>query len=114
MSDAYDSLKKYVSRAGGIRLSTHPALRDQLVEWAVEEFPADAPPERMEEVLAARLRLRARDKYGSVIAAILISILAQLIVKAIVAWWNKRHAHRVLMVGWQEQARAKKNPDLPS
>lgn len=108
----YATLKRYVSRAGGIRLSTHPALRDQLVEWAVEEFPADAPVDRMEEVLAARLRLRARDKYGSVIAAILISVLAQLIVKAIVAWWKKNHSHKVLMVGWQEQARAEKNPDV--
>jgi hypothetical protein len=113
MPDAkYDTLKRYVSRAGGIRLSTHPALRDQLVEWAVEEFPVDAPAERMEEVLAARLRIRARDQYGSVIAAILISVLAQLIVKAIIAWWKKNHAHKVLMYGWQEQSRAQKNPDV--
>jgi hypothetical protein len=82
------------------------------VEWAVEEFPVDAPAERMEEVLAARLRIRARDKYGSVIAAILISVLAQLIVKAIIAWWKKNHAHKVLMYGWQEQSRAQKNPDV--
>jgi hypothetical protein len=47
-----------------------------------------------------------------VIAAILISVLAQLIVKAIIAWWQKRHAHQVLMVGWQEQARAEKTTDL--
>jgi len=108
----YESLKTYVKRAGGIRLSAHPALRDKLIEWAIEEFPTDAPPERMEEVLTARLRLRVRDQYGSVIAALLISVLAQLIVKAILAWWQKRHAHQVLMVGWQEQARAEKNPDL--
>lgn len=112
MPPKYESLKTYVRRAGGIRLSTHPALRDKLVEWAVEEFPTDATPDRMEEVLTARLRLRVRDQYGSVIAAILISVLAQLIVKAIIAWWQKRHAHQVLMVGWQEQARAEKNPDL--
>ena len=114
MPAKYESLKKYVARAGGIRLSTHPALRDRLVEWAVEEFPADAPPDRMEEVLAARLRIRARDQYGSVIAAILISVLAQLIVKAIVEWWKRRQAHQVLVIGWQEQYRAQKNPDLPS
>jgi hypothetical protein len=108
----YESLKTYVKRAGGIRLSTHPALRDKLIEWSVEEFPTDAPPDRMEEVLSARLRLRVRDQYGSVIAALLISVLAQLIVKAIIAWWQKRHAHQVLMVGWQEQSRAEKNPDL--
>jgi len=114
MPDKYESLKTYVSRAGGIRLSAHPALRDRLVEWAVEEFPADAPPERMAEVLSARLRLRARDQYGSVIAAILISVIAQLVVKAIIEWWKRRQAHQVLMLGWQEQARAEKNSDLPS
>lgn len=114
MPAKYESLKTYVSRAGGIRLATHPALRDRLVEWAVEEFPADAPPDRMAEVLSARLRLRARDQYGSVIAAILISVLAQLIVKAIIEWWKRRQAHQVLMLGWQEQCRAQKNSDLPS
>jgi hypothetical protein len=114
MPARYDSLKTYVARAGGIRLSAHPALRDRLVEWAVEEFPTDAPPDRMAEVLSARLRLRARDQYGSVIAALLISVLAQLIVKAVVEWWKRRQAHQVLMVGWQEQARAEKNTDLPS
>ena len=112
MPAKYESLKTYVTRAGGIRLSAHPSLRDRLVEWSVEEFPTDAPPERMAEVLSARLRLRARDQYGSVIAAILISVLAQLIVKAIIEWWKRRQAHQVLMIGWQEQARAEKNPDL--
>lgn len=111
-TEDYSSLKRFVTRAGGIRLSTHPAMRDQLVEWAVEEFPTNADPERMEEVLTARLRIRARERYGSVIAAILISVLAQLIVKAVIAWWNKNHSHRVLMVGWQEKARAAKNPDV--
>jgi len=80
-------------------------MRDQLIEWAVEEFPLDGQPERMAEVLTARLRLRAKEKYGSVIAAILISVLAQLIVKAVIAWWRKNHSHQVLMRGWQEQSK---------
>jgi hypothetical protein len=112
MPPRYEALKTYVRRTGGIRLATHPALRDKLIEWAVEEYPTDAPPERMEEVLTARLRLRVRDQYGSVIAAILISVLAQLIVKAIVEWWKRRNAHQILMAGWQEQARAEKTTDL--
>lgn len=112
MPETYEPLKQFVCRSGGMRLALHPGLRDKLIEWAVEEFPADAPPERMEEVLSARLRLRARDQYGSVIAAILISVLAQLIVNAIVAWWHKRNAHRVLMVGWQEASRAAKAKKL--
>ena len=112
MPEKYKVLKDYVCRQGGIRVLMHGPLRDQLIEWAVEDFPADADPERMAEVLSARLRIRAREKYGSVIAAILISVLAELIVKAIIAWWQKRQAHRVLLIGWQEQARAEKNSDL--
>lgn len=108
----YEPLKKFVMRSGGVRLSAHPSLRDQLVDWAVEEFPVDAEPERVAEVLAARLRIRAREQYGSVLASILIWVLVQLIVKAVVSWWNKNHSHRVLMAGWGVQARAEKNPDL--
>ena len=104
----YEPLKRYVSRAAGIRLSSHPALRDKLVEWAVEEFPVDAPPEKMAEVLTARLRIRARDKYDSVIASILLGVLIQLIVKAIVAWWKKNNTHKLLMRGWCAEA----NPDV--
>lgn len=108
----YEPLKKYVTRAGGVRLSSHPRLRDQIIDWAVEDFPVDAEPERKAEVLAARLRIRAREKYGSIVATVLIWVLVQLIVKAVVAWWERAHAHRVLMVGWQEQARAQKDSDL--
>ena len=113
-ASTYAPLREFVARQGGIRVSMHGALRDQLVDWCVEEFPVDAPRERMQEVLSARVRLRAREKYGSVIAALLISVLAQLIVKIIIEWWKKNHSHRVLMYGWQQQiANAKKNPDIP-
>lgn len=107
---AYKSLRDFVTREGGIRVSMHGPLRDQLVDWCVEDFPVDAPPERMCEVLSARVRIRAREKYGSVIAAILISILSQLIVKLVIEWWRRNHSHRVLMVGWQ---RAAQNKDIP-
>lgn len=111
---AYTPLREFVARQGGIRVSMHGALRDQLVDWCIEEFPLDAPPERMQEVLSARVRLRARDKYGSVIAAILISVLAQLIVKIVIEWWKRKHSHQVLMAGWHQQAAdAKKNPNIP-
>lgn len=111
---AYTPLREFVSRQGGIRVSMHGPLRDQLVDWCVEEFPLDAPPERMREVLSARVRLRAREEYGSVIAALLISVLAQLIVKLVIEWWKKTHSHRVLMIGWQAQIKnAKTSPNLP-
>lgn len=107
---AYAPLREFVSRQGGIRASMHGPLRDQLVDWCVEEFPADAPPDRMEEVLMARIRLRARERYSSVIAALLISVLAQLIVRLVIEWWRRNRSHKVLMYGWQ---RAAKNSHLP-
>jgi hypothetical protein len=106
----YGSLKEFVAKRGGLRLAIHGGLRDQLVEMAVEDYPLDAPPDRMEDVLAARLRLRCRKKYGTVVAMLLISILANLVARAVWEWWKNRHVHRVLMTGWQYAA---KNPDLP-
>lgn len=112
MPDArYSTLKQYVSRTGGMRLAMHGAVRDQLVEMAVEEFPFDAPDDKRVEVLAARLRLRAREQYGSVVIVLLVSVLANLIAKLVVEWWRKNHSHKVLMYGWHKNAKA--NPNLP-
>lgn len=106
----YASLKDYVARKGGLRLAIHGGLRDQMVDMAVEDFPLDAPPDRMEEVLAARLRQRCRQKYGSVMLMLLISVFANLIARAVWEWWKNRHTNRVLMAGWQYAA---KNSHLP-
>lgn len=110
MPEKYGSLKDYVARRGGLRLAIHGGLRDQLVEMAVEDYPLDAPEDRAEEVLAARLRQRCRQKYGSVMLMLLISVLANLVARAVWEWWKNRHANRVLMAGWQYAA---KNPNLP-
>lgn len=105
-SDArYRPLKDYVSRKGGLRLSLHGGTRDRLVEMAVEEFPKFCPADRLEEVLRARLAIRIRKQYGSVVATLLISVLVNMIVRMIVEWWSARSAHRVLMEGWVAQAR---------
>lgn len=110
MPDAnYKTLKDYVSRAGGMRLAMHGTLRDQLVEIAVEEFPFDAPDDRRVEVLANRLRVRAREKYGSFVVMMIVSVLANLIAKMIVEWWRKHHSHKVLMYGWHKNAQARSN-----
>lgn len=105
----YTPLKKFVAEAGGMRLGVHQRLRDQLVEWAVEEFPTDAPADKGAEVLAARLRRRIREdkRYGSIIAIALISIFANLVAKLIWEWWQKRHANRVLMQGWNNAAKGR-------
>jgi len=101
----YEPLKKYVCREGGIRLSMHGPVRDKLVEWAVEEFPADAPEDKLAEVLTARLRVRARQKYGSIFLAIVLGVLIQLVVNAIVRWIESRRSNRALIVAWSASAK---------
>lgn len=110
MSDAdYQTLKKYVARSGGMRLAMHGQLRDQLVEMAVEDFPFDAPDDKRVEVLAARLRLRARERYGSVVIMLLVSVLANIIARLVIEWWKKHHSHKVLLYGWSKNAKARAN-----
>ena len=81
---------------------------------------ADAQPRLSETAETTGLRIfRVQSSSSTTIFGVPLAITSagrcrRSIVKAIVAWWNKRHAHQVLMVGWQEQARAKKNPDVPS
>jgi hypothetical protein len=110
MPDAdYKALKEYVSRTGGMRLAMRGQIRDQLVEIAVEEFPFDAPDDRRVEVLANRLRVRARERYGSVVIMLLVSVLANLIAKLVIEWWKKHHSHKVLLYGWHKNAQANRN-----
>lgn len=106
-TEKYASLKEFVRRRGGLRLGVHPKLRDQLIDIGVEEFPLDADDEHGPAVLAARIKRKAEEKYGfAVVTMILVSILANLVSRAIWEWWKKRHAHQVLMAGWQSQAKA--------
>lgn len=108
-SDAtYRPLKAFVAARGGSRMRLHAPLRDHLVEMAVEEFPIGASAEHVEEVLTARMRVRVRQRYGSVLAMFLISVLVNQLVRLIVEWWLARNSHRVLMAGWN----AKANPDV--
>ena len=108
-AEKYGSLKKFAAIECGRRGQMHGKFRDRMVEIAVEEFPCDAPEDRCLEVLQARLRRRVKDEYGSIIAMLLISVLANLIARAVWEWWKKNHAHKALMRGWQEQARAEKS-----
>lgn len=107
-AEKYQSLKDFVEARGGVRMAYHRAARNRLVEMAVEEFPLDTPAEKMLDVLNARMRVRIRKEYGSVIAMLLISVLANLIARAVIEWWKNHRSHRVTMIGWQEEARAQK------
>lgn len=111
MADSqYPTLKSFVARKAGMRLAMHGRLRDRLTEIIVEEWPIGCRPEHLEEVIRARVSRRVRETYGSVIAMFLISMLVNALVKIVLEWWFAREAHRVLMVGWAQNAQ--KNPNL--
>lgn len=105
----YSPLKTFVANRGGVRLSMHRPLRDRLVELAVENWPVDCDRDRLEEVVAAKLRIAVRNRYGSILATFLISVLVQAIARLVVEWWLARNSHRVLMAGW---ANAAQNRDV--
>jgi hypothetical protein len=111
MHDAlYRPLKSYVARRGGVRLSMHGATRDRLIEEIVACWPEDCPADRIEEVVKARMAVRLRKRYGSVVAMFFLSVLVNALVKLIIEWWLERSSHRVLMVGWSQNA--EKSSDL--
>lgn len=98
------TLKRFVARGGGVRLALHERTRDRLVEMAVEEWPTGCPPDRIEEVLAAKMRIRVRQEYGSIVAMILVGVMINIIVKLVTEWWFSAMSHRVLMEGWHKNA----------
>ncbi len=107
-AEKYQPLKDFVAEGGGARLRFHRGARDRLVEIAVEEFPLDAPDDKVKEVLVARMRRRVKQEYGSVVAIILLNVLCSFIANLIWEWWRKRNSNAALMAGWQrEAARAK-------
>lgn len=108
----YRPLTDYIRRRGGMRVAMHQGLVDRMIAMAVEEFPhTGCPDEALEDVLRARLSIRIKREYSSVVAALLISVLANLITRLIVEWIKRRQSHRVLMYGWSENA--SKNPYFP-
>lgn len=107
MLDAsYRPLKDYVARRGGVRLAMHARLRDQLVEAAVTDWPIGCDADKVDDVVMARLRLRVRQKYGSIMAMLLISVIANIVGRLVLEWWRERQSHRVLMSGWAGKAQA--------
>jgi len=102
----YRPLKDFVARKGGAKLAMHGGVRERLVDMAVEEFPTNAPADKKEEVLRARMRIRVRQEYGSVVAMLLIGLIVNVITRLVVEWWFAKSGHRVLMEGWQDAVAA--------
>ena len=105
-SDArYRPLKSYVAQRCGLRFAAHGGLRDSLVELAVDEWPEDCDLAHLEEVLRARLAIRCRQRYGSVVAMFLISIFINAIVRLAIEWWLDRDSNRALLTTWKRRAK---------
>jgi len=108
-AEKYAALKLFVRREGRLRLNAFGAqsrFRDQLIEWAVEEWPDETDAARLEETLRARLSIRTREKYGSVLAAFLIPVLVNVIVHLVVKWWESRRDNRAQLSSWVADAKA--------
>lgn len=105
----YETLKATVKGQGGLRFAAHGRLRDRLVDACVEEWPVDCPPDKIEVVLRARMHIRCREQYGSIILSLLLYALVDFVVKAVVAWWFDKRSHRVLMEGWARRAQEDPN-----
>lgn len=81
-----DEVTDFVVRGSGIRLAGQRRFARRCCEWVAAEWPG---PD--EEMVAEIIRRRAREEYGSVVAAIFVSVLANLIARLIVQWWKSRH-----------------------
>lgn len=92
-----------------MRFALHGKLRDRLVEVIVEEWPVACPVERLPDVVRARVAQRLRQQYSGVLGSLVISVLANFLIRVILEWWWERGSHRVLMAGW---AGAAKNSDI--
>lgn len=103
-AEKYRPLKDFVEARCGTRGGFHRGIRNRLAEIAVEEFPTDAPAEKCLEVLNARMRVRIRQEYGSVVAMLIISVFANLIARAVWEWWKRNRTNKVVMAGWKEEA----------
>ncbi|NBT14411.1 MAG: hypothetical protein EBS56_12665 [Planctomycetia bacterium] len=108
--EKYHTLKSFIARKADMRLAMHGRLRDLLTDIIVEEWPVGCKPEHLEQVLRAKVCLRVRKSYGSVVGMFLISVMVNALVRIVVEWWFAREAHRVLMVGWSKNAA--QNPDV--
>lgn len=110
MQETYRPLRAFVAIHGGARMRLRPSMCDALIRLCVEEWPSGCPGDRIEEVLLARVRKRVRKRYGAVISALFVSVIAGMVVRLTCEWYRKRTSHRVLMEGWRAQA----NPDVSS
>ena len=100
----YASLKKRVEKSGGLRLAAHGSLRNQVVDLVVLEWPSDCPPEKLSEVLHARVSRRVRHGRSRMAGMFLSAMMVKPVARICVEWYLEKPSHRVLMEGWRAKA----------
>ena len=100
MLNRYAPLKKFVAKRGGVRLAVRPKIRDELVEFCVDNWPDD----NSEKTMRVKAGNFLRQKYGSILASILIALLVRVIVTLIIEWWTSREENRAAWRVWRTYA----------
>jgi hypothetical protein len=71
---------------------------DEIVEMIVLDWPGDVPDLRSQ--ISSRLKVRMKQKYGSVLAMLLFYAVAQFAIRAIIDWWFESRRNRESMSEW--------------
>jgi hypothetical protein len=104
MDATYRPLRAYIAKNADPRLSWHARVRDCVIEGIVASWPISCPPQQIEDVLTARLRVRLRKTHGGVGSAFVMSVAGTPCIRLAIEWWFSKEAHRVLMDGWAKKA----------
>lgn len=80
-----EAMTEFVLQSGGRRLIGQRRFVRKCCDWVIE-----AQPEPTETAVLDVIKKKSREEYGSILGAILVTVAAQLIVKAILEWWKRR------------------------
>lgn len=84
---AATEMNDFVLDVGGSRLRGHRRFVRRCCDWVAEEGPPDLDDATVKEIV----RRRAKQEYGSVLAAILLPLLLNMISGLILEWWKRRN-----------------------
>jgi hypothetical protein len=96
----YSALKKRVASCGGLRLSAHGSMRDQIVDMVVAAWPKDCPGEMLADVLHARVSQVVKRGKSRAYGLFLSRLMVKPIARFCAEWYLEKQAHRLLMEGW--------------
>lgn len=97
MQALIDFVAAKVSPVGGVR--------DDIISNLVEEWPTITDSVTHDARRIVRKHLR--QKYGSVLAIFLLTLLGNLIIKLVLEWWFRDSQNRTMMREWSHAAKNK-------